>query len=74
MIMVLIDAIKCFAAGFVCGVDAFLRVLPLYEQLSGLKDELISAATGIPIIVLTIIGLIPISIKVVRLVFYKFDI
>ena len=55
------------------GIYVFVKAIPIYEQLSGLKDEIISAVTGIPVIVLTIIGLIPLTIKIYRFVVERID-
>ena len=74
MINVFIELIKCLFVGMGAGVYAFVKALPIYEQLSGLKDEIISAVTGIPVIVLTIIGLIPLAIKFYRFVAERIDI
>ena len=49
--------IEALWAGFKIGIQAFLSVLPLYNQLSGLKTEIIAAAIGIPAVVLTIAGI-----------------
>ena len=74
MINVFADLIKCVFAGMGTGIYAFVKAIPIYEQLSGLKDEIISAVTGIPVIVLTIIGLIPLTIKIYRFVAERIDI
>ena len=73
MINAFADLIECLLAGVGTGIYAFVKVLPIYEQLSGLKDEIISAVTGIPVIVLTIIGLIPLTIKIYRFVVERID-
>ena len=73
MINAFVDLIKCLLAGVGTGIYAFVKALPIYEQLSGLKDEIISAVTGIPVIVLTIIGLMPLAIKIYRFVVERID-
>ena len=74
MIIAFFQFVKCFLAGMGTGIYAFVKAIPIYEQLSGLKDEIFSAVTGIPVIVLTIIGLIPLAIKIYRFVVERFDI
>ena len=74
MIIAFFQFIKCFLAGMGTGIYAFIKALPIYEQLSGLKDEIISAVTGIPVIVLTIIGLIPLTIRIYRFVVERIDV
>lgn len=38
-------------------LDALFKSIPLYEQISGIKDELIASVLGIPAIVLSLISL-----------------
>ena len=45
-------------AGFKVGIHAFLSVLPFYQQLSDLKTEIIAAAIGVPVILITIAGIL----------------
>ena len=45
-------------AGFKVGIHAFLSVLPFYQQLSDLKTQIIAAAIGVPVIVITIAGIL----------------
>ena len=42
---------------------AFLKLLPIYDQLSGLKEEIIATAIGVPTIVITLALAIPGIIK-----------
>ena len=55
--------------GIWAGISAVLKVLPLYEQLSGLKEEIIAAGLGVPTIIVSIVFAIPtiigLSIKIV---------
>lgn len=45
-------------AGFKVGIDAFLSLLPFYQQISDFKTQLIAAAIGVPEIILSIAGII----------------
>lgn len=61
-----IEMIKCVLAGISVGIDAFLKVLPIYNQLSGIKEQLINAALGIPAIIVSIVFLVPTIVKIIR--------
>ena len=60
----MIEIIQCLFSGMYIGFYAFFKALPIYEQLSGLKEQLISAATGIPVIIVSVILSIPLVIKI----------
>ena len=44
----ILEAIQAILMGMSVGFEAFLRVLPFYEQLSSLKEQFISMVTGVP--------------------------
>ena len=46
-------------------VEALFSLFPVYQQLSDLKTQIIAAAIGVPVIVVTLIG---IGIKVGKFV------
>ena len=50
-------------AGMKVGFQAFFSMIPIYQQLSDFKTQLIAAAIGVPVIVLTIGGIV---IKVIK--------
>lgn len=52
------EIIQSLISGIFIGFYAFLKALPIYEQLSSIKEQLISAATKIPVIVISIISFI----------------
>lgn len=62
--------IKCVLAGISVGFVAFLKVLPLYEQLNGIKEQLIASALGIPVVIVSIIFLIPTVIRIAKKVLF----
>ena len=62
----IIEMFKYLFVGIGVGVDAFLKVLPIYNQLSGIKEQLISAALGIPVIIVSIVFLVLTIVKIVR--------
>ena len=55
----LLEILKCLFAGIGVGINAFLSVLPIYNQLNDLKEQLIAAALGVPAIVVSAVLLIP---------------
>ena len=63
------ELIKYLFTGIGAGISAVLKVLPLYEQLSGLKEEIIAAGLGVPTIIVSIVFAIPtiigLSVKIV---------
>lgn len=62
----IIEMLKCLFAGIGVGIDAFLKVLPIYNQINGIKEHLISAALGIPAIIVSIVFLVPTIVKFIR--------
>ena len=69
MFNVIGELIKYLFTGIGAGISAVLKVLPLYEQLSGLKEEIIAAGLGVPTIIVSIVFAIPtiigLSVKIV---------
>ena len=61
-----VEIIKSIFAGMSVGFEAFLKVLPLYEQLNNIKEQLIANALGIPAIIVSIASLVPTLIRIVR--------
>lgn len=51
------------------GIDAFLSVLPIYDQLNSFKEWLIANALGIDIAIVSTIFLIPTLFKVAKKIF-----
>ena len=62
----IVEILKCLFAGIGVGIDAFLKVLPFYNKLSGIKERLISAALGIPVIIVSIVFLVATIVKIIR--------
>lgn len=49
--MIIFKAIECVLAGMGVGFYAFLKSLPFYMQLRRIPAQLLSAATGITILI-----------------------
>ena len=64
LLVILWEFIKYLVLGLWAGFEAVLKIIPLYEQLSGLKEEIIVAGLGVPVLVITIIGAIPVIIRI----------
>ena len=61
--------LNCLFAGMGVGIDAFLSVLPIYNQLNSFKEWLIANALGIDIAIVSTIFLIPTLFKVAKKIF-----
>ncbi len=59
MFNIISEFIEYLFTGIWAGISAFLKVLPLYEQLSGIKEEIIAAGLGVPAIIVSIVFAIP---------------
>ena len=59
----IIEFIKYIGMGFVSGIDILLKLIPVYNELSGLKEEIIALIIGVPAFVISIIVFV---IKVIR--------
>ena len=60
---------NCLFSGMMVGFDAVLRLLPLYEQLSGIKEQLIAACLGVPTIVVSVVLFVPTIVKIIKFFF-----
>lgn len=65
ILIVLWEFIKTVFVTIVELVAGLLKLFPVYEQLSGLKEEIIAAAIGVPVSIITIVCSIPLIIKIV---------
>ena len=68
MISAVFQFLGIFITSLVEGIVAFAKVLFSFEQISGIKEEIIAAAFGVPTIVLTLIGLTPLFLKIYRFI------
>ena len=46
---VLLDIVKCVLSGLYVGFCGFISALPIYNQLSEIKEQLIAALIGVPV-------------------------
>ena len=49
----LLDIIWCILSGIDIGFTAFLKALPIYNELGNIKEEIIACAIGAPAIVVS---------------------
>ena len=61
--------LECLFAGMRIGFQAFLSVLPFYNQLSGLKEQIIAWSLGISVTVISLFLLIPKAANLLKKVF-----
>ena len=59
--MLIWQAIEIIGRTIWAFVEALLSLFPVYQELSGLQDQIIAAAIGVPVIVVSI-GVIILSI------------
>lgn len=57
--------LKCIFAGMSIGFEAFLKVLPIFNQLNGIKEQLIANMFGVPAAIISILFFIPTVIKII---------
>ena len=62
----ILQIIECLIAGIRVGFYSILKVLPFYEQLSGMKEQLFAWALGIPAGILIFFFAIPKIFKVFK--------
>ena len=58
--------VYCILAGMGIGFRAVFETIPVYFAMSSLKDQIIAAIFGVPVIVVSILGLIVLAVKVVK--------
>ena len=52
------QAIQAIWSGMIVGFEAFFSALPIYDAISGIQDQIWAAFLGVPVIVVTIGGLL----------------
>ena len=67
--MILVQIVDCIFTGMSVGFYAFLKVLPFYEELSGMKEQLIAWAIGIPVAIVSLAFLVPQIFKLFKRLF-----
>ena len=60
---IIIEILNSFFAGMTVGFTTFFKVLPIYEQLNSLKEQIISSALGIPLFVISTISLLALGVR-----------
>lgn len=68
MINIVFQFLITFVTSLVEGIVAFAKVLFSFEQVSGIKEEIIAAILNVPVIVITLIGLTPLFLKIYRFI------
>lgn len=61
--------LKCIFAGMSIGFEAFLKVLPIFNQLNDIKEQLIANLFGTPVVIISFIFFVPTAIRVIRKLF-----
>lgn len=60
------EIIWCVLSGMGIVFEAFLKALPIYNELGNIKEEMIACAIGVPVVVVSIALAIPTIINVLK--------
>ncbi len=60
------EIIWCVLSGMGVVFEAFLKALPIYNELGNIKEEIIACAIGVPVVVVSITLAIPMVINVLK--------
>lgn len=60
---IIVQILECLFGGLGVGIKAFLSVLPIYEQLSSIRDQMIGYIFGISALMVGVISLLITIIK-----------
>ena len=66
--MAIIEAVKSIFAGIGVGFQALFSAFSFYKEISDLNDKVIAAFIGVPVIFVSLVGLVKIVFRVIRLV------
>ena len=64
MINVIGEFVECVIMGIWTWFVSLFKLIPVFDQLSGLKEEIIAAGLGIPAIVVSTLSAIPLIAKI----------
>ena len=62
--MIIIEIISCLFSGVYVWLKGLIAALPIAQTLSDLKDQIIAAGLGVPVIVVSIAGLLLTIIRI----------
>jgi|GEM_PF-1986369 hypothetical protein len=54
--MPILQFIEIIGSTILAMLQAFLSLLPIYDQINGLQDQIVAAALGVPAVVISIGG------------------
>ena len=54
--MFICQAIQVIGSTILAVLNAFLSLLPIFDQINGLQDQIVAAAIGVPVFVVSIGG------------------
>lgn len=66
--MVILEILKCLFTGIGIGIEALLKTLSVYQQFDGIKETIISVATGIPLWLVSLIFAVPTLIGIGKMI------
>ena len=56
--MFILQAFEIIGRTFLAVFEALLSLFPVYQELSGLQDQIIAAAIGVPVVVISVGGIL----------------
>ena len=59
------QAIQAIWSGMIVGFEAFFSALPIYDAISGIQDQIWAVFLGVPVLVVSIGGLVISAFKLV---------
>ena len=68
--MIIGQIVEAVWAGMKVGFTAIFSMIPIYQQLSDFQDQILAAAIGVPVAVISIGGLIIGGIKIARKILF----
>lgn len=66
MLKIIGDTIWYILSGMGVGFMAFLKALPIFNELGNIKEEIVACAIGVPAVVISIAFMVPSIIKFIK--------
>ena len=62
----MVDAVRTLFEGIGVGIHAFFSAVPIYNQISNVRDQLLAYIFGIPVFIITILSTIKLIIRLIK--------
>lgn len=67
--MVILEIFEVIGLTIWAFIKAVFSLFPIFNQISDLKDQMIAYIFGVPVIVISLIGAIPLILKIIKGIF-----